>query len=61
MRTYSHKARAHPYLDGGDEELRAVGVSASVCHAQVSCLLVSQLEVLVVEPLTVDALATCIA
>jgi len=43
--------------DGGDEELRAVGVRASVGHRQKERLVVGQLEVLVGELLAVDGLA----
>ena len=44
--------------DGGDEELRAVGVRTSVGHGQQARLVVLQLEVLVGELLAVDGLAT---
>jgi len=44
--------------DGGDEELRAVGVGASVSHGQQTRLDVLVLEVLILELLTVDRLAT---
>lgn len=44
--------------DGGDEELGAVGVGASVGHGEKSRLGVAVLEVLVGELLTVDGLAT---
>jgi len=45
-------------LDSGDEELRAVGVGASVGHGQQVGLGVLLLEVLVGELLAVDGLAT---
>jgi len=44
--------------DGGDEELRAVGVGASVGHGQHAGLGVSFLEVLICKLLAVDRLAT---
>jgi len=44
--------------DGGDEELRAVGVGTRVGHGQDTRLGVSSLEVLIRELLTVDRLAT---
>jgi len=44
--------------DSGDEELRAVGVGASVGHGEHERLLVGELEVLVGELLTIDGLAT---
>jgi hypothetical protein len=44
--------------DGGDEELGAVGVGASVSHGEQTRLGVLQLEVLVGELLAVDGLAT---
>ena len=44
--------------DGGDEELGAVGVLASVGHGKKEGLGVLQREVLVGELLTVDGLAT---
>lgn len=44
--------------DGSDEELRAVGVLASICHGQDTWLGVLPLEVLVFELLAVDRLAT---
>jgi hypothetical protein len=40
--------------DSGDEELRAVGVLASIGHGQQARLGVLQLEVLVREAVTVD-------
>ena len=43
-------------LDGGDEELGAVGVLAGVGHAQPALAVVLQLEVLVREAVSVDAL-----
>jgi hypothetical protein len=44
--------------DGGDEELRAVGVGAGVGHGEQERLVVAELEVLVGELLAVDGLAT---
>ncbi len=44
--------------DGGQEELRAVGVRASVGHGQQTWLVVLEDEVLVLELLAVDGLAT---
>ena len=44
--------------DGGDEELRAVGVLASVSHGQETGLGVLQLEVLVRKLLAVNGLST---
>jgi len=44
--------------DGGDEELRAVGVGASVGHGEEEWLLVLELEVLIWELLAVDGLST---
>ena len=44
-------------VDGGDEELRAVGVGAGVGHGQEARGIVSQGEGLVVELVTVDGLA----
>ncbi len=44
-------------LDGGDEELRAVGVFASVSHAEPASAVVLQLEVLIGETVSIDALA----
>lgn len=44
--------------DGGDEELRTLGVRAGVGHAQVSLLGVLDLEVLVVELAAVDRFAS---
>jgi hypothetical protein len=40
--------------DGGDEELRAIGVLASVCHGQRALLGVLELEVLIGEFVAVD-------
>ena len=45
-------------LDGGDEELRPIGVLARVGHAQPACPLVLQLEVLIGELVAIDALAS---
>jgi hypothetical protein len=45
-------------LDGADEELRAVGVGASVGHGEDALASVLQLEVLVLELLSVDRLAS---
>ncbi len=44
-------------LNGGDEELRAVGVFAGVSHAQPAGAVVLQLEVLIGETVSIDALA----
>jgi hypothetical protein len=44
--------------DGGDEELRAVGVGAGVGHGEQTRFVVLQVEVLISELLTVDGLAT---
>lgn len=44
--------------DSSNEELRAVGVLASICHGQDAWLSVLQLEVLVGELLAIDRLAT---
>jgi hypothetical protein len=44
--------------NSGDEELRAVGVGAGVGHGEKTRLGVLQLEVLVLELLAVDGLAT---
>lgn len=47
-----------PWSDnGGDEELRAIGVFASVRHAQPARAIVLQLEVLIRETISIDALA----
>lgn len=43
--------------NGGDEELRAVGVFAGVCHAEPAGAVVLQLEVLIREAVSIDALA----
>ena len=43
--------------DGGDEELRAVGVRAGVGHAEHEWLVVGELEVLICELLAVDGFA----
>lgn len=43
--------------DGGDEELRAVGVFAGVSHAEPAGAVVLQLEVLVGEAVSIDALS----
>lgn len=43
--------------DGGDEELGAVGVLASVGHAEPARAVVLQLEVLIGETVSIDALA----
>jgi hypothetical protein len=43
--------------DGGDEELRAIGVAAGVGHAEEALLGVLELEVLVIEAVAVDRLA----
>jgi hypothetical protein len=40
--------------DGGDEELGAVGVATSVGHGEEALLGVLELEVLVLEAVTVD-------
>mmetsp|Transcript_7321 Transcript_7321/g.20636 ORF Transcript_7321/g.20636 Transcript_7321/m.20636 type:complete len:223 (+) Transcript_7321:17-685(+) len=54
-----HVAAVQPGgLDGGDEELRAVGVGASVGHRKQVGLVVLELKVLVVEAAAVDGLAT---
>ena len=45
--------------DGGDEELGAVGVLSGVGHGEEEGAVVLQLEVLVGELGTVDALTTC--
>lgn len=45
-------------LDGGDEELRTVGVGSGVGHGQQSRLGVLELEVLIGELVTVDGLST---
>ena len=45
-------------LDGGNEELRTVGVGTGVGHAQQSRLGVLELEVLILELVAVDRLAT---
>ena len=44
-------------LDSSDEELRSVGVFAGIRHAQPARAVVLQLEVLVGETVTIDALA----
>lgn len=43
--------------NGGDEELGAVGVFASIGHAEPAGAVVLQLEVLIGETVSVDALA----
>ena len=43
--------------DGGDEELRAIGIRTGVGHAEVEGLLVGELKVLVRELLAVDGFA----
>mmetsp|Transcript_12582 Transcript_12582/g.27172 ORF Transcript_12582/g.27172 Transcript_12582/m.27172 type:complete len:213 (-) Transcript_12582:10-648(-) len=54
-----HVATVQPGgLDSGDEELRSVGVRASVGHGQHAWASVLQLEVLVRKPGAVDGLAT---
>lgn len=45
-------------LDGGDEELRSVGILTSVGHGQETRTSVAKLEVLVGETVAVDRLAT---
>ena len=45
-------------LDGGDEELGAIGVLASISHAQVTWPLVLQLEVLIWKLVAIDTF-TC--
>ncbi len=42
--------------DSGDEELRPVGVWASICHAEEEGTVVTELEVLVGELVPVDGL-----
>ena len=44
--------------DGGDEELRPIGVLAGVGHGEETLLRVLELEVLVGELLAIDRLAT---
>jgi hypothetical protein len=44
--------------DRGDEELRAVGVAASVGHAEQALLCVLELEVFIIELVAIDGLAT---
>lgn len=44
--------------DGRDEELRSVGVLAGVGHAEQTLAGVTDLEVLILELVTVDRLAT---
>lgn len=43
--------------NGGDEELRTVGVFAGVSHAEPAGAVVLQLEVLIGETISIDALA----
>ena len=45
--------------DGGDEELRAVGVPASVGHGKEAGLGVLELEVLIGELVAVDCVIQC--
>lgn len=42
-------------LDGGNEELGAVGVLASIGHRQPASAVVAQLEVLIFKTFTIDA------
>lgn len=51
---FAVQPRSH---NGGDEELRAVGVFASVSHAEPASAVVLQLEVLIGETVSIDALA----
>lgn len=44
-------------LNGGDEELGAIGVFASVGHAEPAVAVVLQLEVLIRETVSIDALS----
>lgn len=44
-------------LNGGDEELGAIGVFASIGHAEPASAVVLQFEVLVRETVSIDALA----
>lgn len=47
-----------PCDGGGNEELRTIGIFASVCHAQDTGLAVLQLEVLIFELVSVDGFAS---
>ena len=50
--------RSLPSDDGGDEELRAIGVLARVRHAQQALLGVLQLKVLIFKLVSIDGLST---
>jgi len=45
-------------LDGGDEELRSVGILTSIGHGQKTRASVAKLEVLIGETVAIDRLAT---